>query len=44
MFVLPLTDSKAGLAFFLAVGIYILVEEVLLLAFRRKISKITSNF
>lgn len=44
MFVLPLTDSKAVLAFFLAVGIYILVEEVLLLAFKRKISKITSNF
>lgn len=43
MFVLPLTDSKAGLAFFLAVGIYILVEEVLLLAFRRKISKITET-
>ncbi|MCZ9659975.1 hypothetical protein [Lactobacillus jensenii] len=44
MFVLLLTDSKAVLAFFLAVGIYILVEEVLLLAFKRKISKITSNF
>lgn len=42
MFVLPLTDSKAVLAFFLAVGIYILVEEVLLLAFKRKMK--LSNF
>lgn len=40
MFVLPLTDSKAVLAFFLAVGIYILVEEVLLLAFKRKIETV----